>query len=46
MLQMQLKKAGYDRVSKQVETAEELTATLSQQDWDVILSDYRLRMPR
>ena len=37
-----LKKAGYDVVSEQVETAEQMRAALEKQAWDVVTSDYRL----
>jgi len=36
----ELRKAGYEPMSEQVQTAEELRMALSRHTWDVILSDY------
>ena len=37
-----LKKAGYDVVSEQVETAEQMRAALGKRAWDIVISDYSL----
>ncbi|CAG1009442.1 Cyclic di-GMP phosphodiesterase [Anaerolineales bacterium] len=37
-----LKKAGYEPVYEQVETAEQMRAALDGRDWDVIISDYKM----
>jgi len=37
-----LRKAGYDVFFEQVQTAEEMTAALARQVWDVVISDYSL----
>jgi diguanylate cyclase (GGDEF)-like protein/PAS domain S-box-containing protein len=37
-----LKKAGYEVVSEQIETAEQMAATLEKRAWDMVISDYRL----
>ena len=42
LLRMELEKGGYEPVVQRVETAAALTAALAEQDWDVIISDYRL----
>jgi PAS domain S-box-containing protein len=39
-----LKGAGYDIASERVQTADALRASLTRQDWDVVLSDYCLPM--
>ena len=39
-----LAKAGYTLYSERVVTAEEMRAALGKQPWDVIISDYRLRL--
>src|SRR3989304_3748905 len=36
------KKAGYDVVSEQVETAEQMRAALGKRAWDIVISDYSL----
>ena len=38
----QLQGAGYDPVSERVQTAEEMTAALKGESWDVVVSDYSL----
>jgi diguanylate cyclase (GGDEF)-like protein/PAS domain S-box-containing protein len=37
-----LKKAGYEVISEQVETAEQMCSALEQQTWDIVISDYNL----
>jgi diguanylate cyclase (GGDEF)-like protein/PAS domain S-box-containing protein len=37
-----LKKAGYELVYEQVETAEQMRSALEKQTWDVVISDYSL----
>lgn len=37
-----LKKAGYEVVSEQVETAAQMRAALEKQAWDIVISDYAL----
>jgi len=37
-----LKKAGYEVVSEQVETAEQMRSALEKQPWDIVISDYNL----
>ena len=37
-----LRKAGYEVVSEQVETAEQMRSALEKQTWDVVISDYSL----
>ena len=37
-----LKKAGYEVISEQVETAGQMAAALEKQTWDMVISDYRL----
>jgi len=37
-----LKKAGYEVISEQVETAEQMCAALEKRIWDVVISDYSL----
>ena len=37
-----LKKAGYDVVSEQVETAEQMRAAWGKRAWDIVISDYSL----
>jgi CheY-like chemotaxis protein len=37
-----LRRAGYDPIWHRVETEQDLTASLSRDTWDVILSDYNL----
>jgi diguanylate cyclase (GGDEF)-like protein/PAS domain S-box-containing protein len=37
-----LRKAGYDVVSEQVETAEQMYSALDKQAWNVVISDYSL----
>ena len=44
LLLEQLRGAGYEIMSERVQTAEELSASLSHHTWDIILSDYV--MPR
>lgn len=44
LLQIELKRAGYQPVCHRVETAAEMRAALDRQEWDLIIADYR--MPR
>jgi len=44
LLQIELKRAGYQPVCQRVETADEMRAALDRQEWDLIIADYR--MPR
>jgi len=37
-----LKKAGYELMYEQVETAEEMRAALKKQNWDIVISDYKM----
>jgi diguanylate cyclase (GGDEF)-like protein/PAS domain S-box-containing protein len=37
-----LRKAGYEVVSEQIETAEQMRLALEKQPWDVVISDYSL----
>jgi PAS domain S-box-containing protein len=37
-----LKKAGYELVFEQVETAEQMRAALESRSWDIVISDYKL----
>jgi diguanylate cyclase (GGDEF)-like protein/PAS domain S-box-containing protein len=37
-----LRKAGYEVVSEQIETAEQMRSALEKQPWDVVISDYSL----
>ncbi|MDO9300758.1 MAG: response regulator, partial [Anaerolineales bacterium] len=37
-----LKKAGYEVVYGQVETAEQMRAALENQTWDIVISDYKM----
>ena len=37
-----LRRAGYDVLSEQVETAEQMRAALEKQTWDIVISDYSL----
>src|SRR5947208_1157237 len=39
-----LRQGGYDLTHRRVETAEELTAALDGESWDIVISDYS--MPR
>ncbi|MHB1038040.1 MAG: hybrid sensor histidine kinase/response regulator [Pirellulales bacterium] len=42
LLEMHLKYADYEPAVKRVETAAEVRAALAEQDWDIVISDYRL----
>ncbi|HVP37357.1 MAG TPA: response regulator [Terriglobales bacterium] len=42
LLLRELEKGGYEPVSKRVETAEEMSAALKEQEWDLVISDYVL----
>jgi len=44
LLVNELERGGYDTTFERVETAEAMTAALEKQEWDIIISDYR--MPR
>jgi len=39
----ELERGGHDTTFERVETAEEMTAALKKQAWDIIIADYRLR---
>ena len=38
----ELERGGYDTTFERVETAEDMTAALEKQSWDIIIADYRL----
>lgn len=42
LLLIQLRRSGYEPSFERVETAEEMRACLTSQEWDIILSDYHL----
>jgi len=42
LLEIELHRAGYDPVCHRVETPEALSAALERQNWDLVISDYRL----
>ncbi|MEX2382483.1 MAG: response regulator [Opitutales bacterium] len=42
LLKRQMEREGYTLVSERVETAEAMRSALENQEWDVVLSDYRL----
>ena len=42
LLEIELRRAGYNLVCHRVETPEALTAALERQNWDLIIADYRL----
>jgi two-component system, cell cycle sensor histidine kinase and response regulator CckA len=42
LLEIALRRAGYEPVLDRVETAEDMRAALARETWDIVLSDYRL----
>ncbi len=42
LLEIELRRAGYDPVCHRVETPEALRAALARQNWDLVIADYRL----
>jgi len=42
LMMRQLQQSGYETLFERVETAEAMKASLDQQEWDIILSDYAL----
>ena len=42
LLEIELKRAGYAPVCQRVQTPESLSSALARQEWDLIISDYRL----
>ena len=42
LLVLELKRGGYDPAFRRVDTAEEMAAALSEDNWDLVLSDYSM----
>ena len=44
LIHRELVKAGYEVVFERVETAQQLSTALDRSEWDVVISDYSLRI--
>jgi PAS domain S-box-containing protein len=42
LLERELKRGGFEPVSKRVQTADALSSLLKQQEWDIVISDYMM----